>query len=160
MTNQLKFRSGQVQLHKLRVESSTVIAAGDLVYLDDDVVKPASDFPWDTDLATTQAAFADAFIGVAHQSSADGETDDISVDLCPLAVYQFDVASGTYEVGDMLAPDESSSQLMSQQLEIVADATLAIAFAAEYQANPATQLRTSFASAFHPASANVNAAVG
>lgn len=160
MTNNLKFRSGQVQLHKLRVDSNTVISAGDLLYLDGNDVKPASEFPWDTDLETTQAAFADVFIGVSHQSSADGDTDDISVDLSPLAIYQFEVAPGTYEVGDLLAPAGLSSQLMSQQLEAVIDATQAIAFAAEYQTNAETQLRASFASAYHSASANANAAVG
>lgn len=48
MSNRLRFRSGQVQLQKLRVDSGTVIEAGDLVYLDTDDVKPASDYPWNT----------------------------------------------------------------------------------------------------------------
>ena len=160
MANKLKFRSGQVQLHKVRVDSNTVIEAGDLVYLDGDDAKPASSFTWSSDLATTQSNFAAKFLGVAHQSSAAGETKDISVDLSPYAVYEFDVAAGTYEVGDDLAPDESSSHLMSQQLEAVASGTLAIARAAEYKSASSTQLRVTFASAFSTASANVNAAIG
>ena len=93
MANKLRFRSGQVELRRVRVDSGTVIEAGDLVYLDTDDVKPASDFPWDTNLATTQAAFAAVFLGVAHTASADGETDDVSVDVSPHSVYEFDVAS-------------------------------------------------------------------
>jgi len=160
MANRLRFRSGQVELHRLRVDSGTVIEAGDLVYLDTDDVKPASSFPWNTDLATTQGEFAAVFLGVAHQPSADGETDDISVDLSPQAVYEFDVNAATYEVGDILGPDENASTLMDQQLEAVAGAAQGIARAAEYKASSASQLRVRLASAYHTASANTNAVIG
>lgn len=160
MANRLRFRSGQVRLHKLRVDGATVIEAGDMVFLDTDDVKPAQDFIWTTDLATTQGAFAASFLGIAHQQSAAGETEDVSVDLSPAAVYEFDVAPATFEVGDDLAPDELSSKLMNQQLEAVASATLAIARAAEYKSASASLLRVSFASAFHTGSANTNAAIG
>ena len=160
MANQLRFRSGDVQLHKLRVDSATVLEAGDLVYLDTDDVKPASSFTWTTDLATTQSAFAASFLGVVHQQSAAGETEDVSVDLSPRAVYEFDVNAGTYEVGDELGPDELSSALMDQQLEAVASGTLAIARSAEYKAASSSLLRVTFASAFQTGSANVNAAIG
>lgn len=156
----LRFRSGVTELHKLRVDAETIISAGDLVYLDDDVVKPASDFPWTTNLATTQSNFAAVFLGVAHQSSASGETDPISVDLSPLSIYEIDAASATYEVGDILAPDEASSHLMNQRLEAVASGSLGIARAAEYKAAASTTLRVTFASAYHPASSNANAAIG
>lgn len=160
MANRLRFRSGQVSLHRLRVDSGTVLEAGDLVFLDTDDVKPAQSFAWTTDLATTQAAFAAAFLGVCHQPSADGQTDDVSVDLSPLAVYEFDANPATYEVGTILGPDEQSNTLMNQQLETVASAGLGIARAAEYKAASAATLRVTFASAFHTASANTNAVIG
>lgn len=160
MSNQLRFRSGQVFLHKLRVDSGTVIEAGDMVFLDTDDVKPASDFTFTTDLATTQGNFAASFLGIAHQQSADGDTDDLSIDLSPHAVYEFDVNSATYEAGDLLGPDEQSSALMDQQLEAVASSDLAIARAAEYKASASSLLRVTFASAFHVGSANVNAQIG
>lgn len=159
MSNQLRFRSGHVQLHQLRVDSGTVIEAGDLVYLDTDDVKPASDFSWDTDLATTQGAFAAVFLGVAQHQSADGETDAISIDLSPTSVYEFDVNSATYEVGDSLGPDENSSALMSQQLEAATEGC-SIARAAEYKASASSTLRVTFASAYHTGSANTNASLG
>jgi hypothetical protein len=158
--NQLRFRSGQVQLARLRVDSGTVIEAGDLVFLDSDDVKPASDFTWDTNLATTQAAFAAAFLGIAHQQSADGDTDDISVDLSPHAVYEFDAAPAAYEVGDALGPDEDSSTLMDQQLEAVGSDGLGIARAVEYKPAGSSLVRVTFASAFYTSSGNTNAAVG
>jgi hypothetical protein len=160
MSNQLRFRSGQVELHKVRVNSDTVIEAGDLVWLDTDDVKPASAFTWTTDLATTQGNFAAVFLGVAHQSSAEGETADISVDLSPLSVYEFDVDSATYEIGGLLGPDNLSTALTAQRLTTVGSGALAVARAAEYKAAASTTLRVQFASAFHPASANVNASVG
>lgn len=158
--NRLRFRSGQVQLRKVRVDAETVIEAGDLVWLDGDDAKPAADFPWDTNLATTQAAFAAVFLGVAHQQSQAGDTEPISVDVGPHSVYEFDVASAAYELGDALGPDESSSTLMNQQLEGVGNATAAIARAAEYTPGSQSTLRVTLASAYSSGSANVNAAVG
>ncbi len=160
MSNKLRFRSGQVELHKVRIDSATVIEAGDLVWLDTDDAKPASAFTWTTDLATTQGNFAAVFLGVAHQSSAAGETQDISVDLSTFSVYEFDVDSATFELGGLLGPSSASSLLTDQKLATVASGALAIARAAEYKAAASSVLRVQFASAFHPASANVNANIG
>lgn len=160
MSNRLRFRSGQVQLHKLRVASATVIEAGDMVFLDANDVKSAGSFTWTTDLATTQGNFAASFLGIAHQQSANGDTDDISVDLSPQAVYEFDANPATYEVGDALGPDELSAALMNQQLEAAASSASGIARAAEYKASSASTLRVTFASAFAAGSSNVNAAIG
>ncbi len=160
MSNRVRFRSGQVELRKVRVDAETVIEAGDLVWLDTDDIKPASAFAWTTNLATTQANFAAKFLGVAHQPSAAGETDPISVDVSPFAIYEFDVASATYEVGGLLGPDEGSSTLMHQQLETVAAAGSAIARSVEYRGSSHTKLRVQFASAFHCGSSNVNGQIG
>ncbi|REJ95477.1 MAG: hypothetical protein DWQ34_06125 [Planctomycetota bacterium] len=157
--NRLRFRSGQVQMRKVRVDSATVIEAGDLVWLDGDDAKPASDFTWTTDLATTQAAFAAKFLGVAHQQSAAGDVDPISVDVSPHSVYEFDANSAAYEIGAPLGPDEQSSALMNQQLEAAAAAN-AVARAAESTPGAQATLRVTIASAYATGSANVNAALG
>ena len=160
MSNRLRFRSGQVELHRLRVDSGTILSAGDLVYLDTDDVKPASQFPFTTDLATTRGNFAAVFLGVCHQPSAVGETAAVSVDLSPLAVYEFDVDPGLVEVGDKLACDGDSDGLTSQQLAKVSSAAVAIGRAAEFKASSSTTLRVQFASAFHVGSSNVNSTLG
>ncbi|MDZ4685747.1 MAG: hypothetical protein SH850_11830 [Planctomycetaceae bacterium] len=160
MSNALRFRSGQVELHRLRVDSGTVLNPGDLVYLDTDDVKPASDLPFDTDLATTRDNFGAVFLGICHQASADGETADVSVDLSPLSVYEYDCDSATYEVGTLLAADGDGTGLEAQRLSKTTSAAAAIARSAEYKASAATLIRAQFASAFHPASSNVNAAIG
>ncbi len=156
--NRIRFRSGQVQLRKVRVDADTVIEAGDLVWLDGDDAKPASMFAWNTDLATTQSSFAAVFLGVAHQQSRAGDSDPISVDVSPHAVYEFDVAAGNYEIGQSLGPDESVGSLMDQQLE-TASAANAIARAAEYGTS-LSSLRVTFASAYALGTGNANASVG
>lgn len=158
MSNNLRFRSGQVELRKFKVDSATVLEAGDLVYLASNKVKPAHDFTWHTNLATTQGEFADVFVGVVHEKSAAGDTDDVSVDFSPHSVYEMDVASAAYEIGDELGPDEASSHLMSQQLEAVATGTLGVARAAEHKPAGSTTLRVTFA--FSTGSASSNAAMG
>lgn len=160
MSGGLRFRSGQVQLVKGRVDSASVIEAGDLVFLDGDDVKSAGSFAWDTDLATTQGGFAAKFLGVAHEGSEDGKTDPISVDVSPFAIYEFDVANDTYELGELLGPDEGTSELNATQLASVGSSGLGIARAMEYTEGDRRQLRVSFCSAFQAGSANVNAAVG
>ncbi|MFV0445880.1 MAG: hypothetical protein ACK5Q5_20065 [Planctomycetaceae bacterium] len=156
--NRLRFRSGQVHLRKVRVDANSVIAAGDLVWLDGDDAKPASDFPWTTNLALSQAAFAEKFLGVSHQQSAAGQVDPISVDVSPLSVYEFDATAAAYEVGQPVAPAEGDSLLRNQQLA-GAVATSAIARSAEYTPSAST-LRVTFASAFATGSGNVNANLG
>lgn len=65
----------------LPAREDSVIEAGDLVWWDDvaHAVRPASEYTWDTDLATTQTTFAEVFVGVAAYASPDGETEEILV---------------------------------------------------------------------------------
>ncbi|MEM1060984.1 MAG: hypothetical protein AAF532_02845 [Planctomycetota bacterium] len=156
----LRFRSGQVQLRRVPVGAATVIGQGDLIYLDVGAAKPAGDFPWDTDLATTQGGFAAAFLGVAHSPSADGDTEDVSVDVSPTSVYEFDVTSAAYAVGATLGPADGGSSTLASASLSAAGATSAVGVSAEAVPGGSTKLRVQFASAFHPGSSNVNAAVG
>lgn len=160
MPNNFSFRSGQVVLQKFRVESNSIIEPGDLVYLDETVARPASELAWNTNLATTQGDFAAVFLGIAHERSEDGESTPISVDVSSTSVYEFVVTTSTFDNGNMLGPEGSGSQLLSQQLASVASAAQAIARAAEYAESMVTRLRVTFASAFTTSSSNANAAIG
>lgn len=159
MSNSFNYRFGQTEMVKFAVDSATVIEIGDLVYLNTDDVKPAADLTWDTNLATTQADFADVFAGVAAEQSASGDTDSIDIDISPMSVYEFAVASATYEIGDKLGPDQSGgTALLSQQLE---EAVAASAVAVAYERKTsATRLKVKFASALNPASSNANISLG
>ena len=157
--NRLRFRSGQVQLRKVNAAANSVIEAGDLIWLDGQVARPASEFTWNTDLATTQADFATSFLGVAHQPSASGSGDPITVDISPSSVYEFDTSAATFTLGDTLGCDENAAALMNQQLEHAA-AAQAIARAAESTGSGTTSVRVTLSSAYCTGSSNVNAAIG
>lgn len=155
-----RFRSGLVQLIRFPVAEDAVIEPGDLLYLDSGLVRSAGDFPWTTDLATTRAAFAAAFAGIAHTGSAEGETEPISAAISPMVVYEVDVASATFDVGDLLAPAETVAALSSRTLEQVGSPAHAIGRTVESVTALSSRVRASFASSIHAGSANVNAAVG
>lgn len=159
MSDRLRYRKGQVALRKVAVDSATVIEAGDMVWLDTDDAKPASDYTWSSDLATTQAGFAAKFLGIAQEPSAAGETDDILVDVSPDSVYEFQCASATHVVGAPMGPDLVGSETLGDQTLEAAVATSAVARCAE-TTGTATKVLATFASAYHTGSGNVNANVG
>ena len=68
MANQLRYRSGPVELRKVRVDAGTVIEAGDLVFLDTDDAKPATDHLFLVDLIGREYTGKDAeeALGRAH----------------------------------------------------------------------------------------------
>jgi hypothetical protein len=160
MSSYQRFRSGQIMLQKFRVDSPSVIEPGDLLFLDETVVRPAHEFPWQTDLATTQQSFAAAFVGIAHEQSAAGDETPISVDVSSISVYEFDVPAQTFEFGGLLGPDAVGTLLQDQQLHAVGLPGQAIARTVQYTDALMSRVRVSFASAFTTGSANVNAAIG
>lgn len=104
------------------VVTDTVIQPGDLVT---DTPAAAADVTWDTDLATTQEAFHDAFLGVSGQRSRDGDTDPIRVNTT--GVFEFDCAAATFDLGDLVGPAKATGNaLESQKVVAVASANLAI----------------------------------
>lgn len=156
------FRSGQRKLVKLAVASATVIAKDDMVQLQSspDQILAAAGTTWNSSLAQTQADFADRFAGIAYEKSANGDTDNVSVDVSSDSVYQFTVNSAAYEFGDPLGPDkDTGNALLSQTLE-AAVAASSIARAAEDQSSAVTLLRVTFASAFWLSGGNANASLG
>jgi hypothetical protein len=109
-----RHRHGQQLIVHVAVDTGTAISAGDAVYLDTDDAKPASSQTWDTNLATTQAAFVDHFLGIAQSDHAanSGAVTDFPVDISPMSVYEMDCASETHEVGDPLGMDKASGNAL------------------------------------------------
>lgn len=132
------------------VDASTVITAGDLLYLDTDDVKPAGSFTWDNDLATTQAGFADVFLGVAldAHATADGAVTDFPVDISPNSLYAYLCASETHEIGDTFGPDKQSGDALESQKLEKAVAASSIARAHKRNAVAATTALVTFQSAY------------
>jgi len=162
MANLYAFRSGQMKLVRYNVDADTVIEKGDMLWFEssDELVAPADDFPWDTNIATTQAGFADVFAGIANEPSAAGESDPISVDISPDSVYEMPCASAAYVPGATLGPDKASGDaLLSQTLEGAASAS-SVARVVEQTSGAVTKVRVQFASAHSVSSNNANSAVG
>lgn len=111
---QLRHRYGPQFLVHVAVDSGTEISAGDLLFLDTDDAKPAGSFTWTTDLATTQANFANQFLGVAmaDHPAGSGAVVRFPVDISPLAVYEMDCTSQTHEVGDTLGPKKAAGNAL------------------------------------------------
>lgn len=160
MSNDFTFRSGQRQLFKYGVASVTVVEIGDMLSLNtsDEEVKPASDFTWNSNLATTQAGFADVFLGIAVEKSASGDTADISVDISADSVYEFAVSSAAYKIGTTLGPAKASGNALVNQTLASAVAASSVARAV-FSSNGAsvTRLRVKFASVYNP---DANTAAG
>ena len=122
------------------VDSDTVIEIGDLVLLNTDDAKPASMLVDHGTKAANQAAFAAAFLGVAMQRSRSGETAPIRV--ATTGVFEFDCASGTFELGDMVGLDENAAgnALLNQQVAKVTVSQDAVARVAKRQPTAGTSV--------------------
>jgi len=139
MANTMRYRYGETNPVSAPVASADVIEIGDLVGIDT-TAKPVEDTDWwSTNEAGTQEAFHDAFLGVAMQASASGETEDIRV--ATSGVFEFDCTSDTHAFGQLLGPHDvgaTGTNLGSQAVEDVATANLAIGRVAKINAAAST----------------------
>lgn len=153
-------RQGPVVTQGYPVDSATAIAKGDMLFLDTDDVKPAASFTWDTNLATTQGAFAAVFVGVACDPHVAGSgATTMTVDTGPLSVWEFDQASDSVVTGGMLGPAKASGNALENQklVESAAVASIARCYAG---VTSATRIQVTLASALSTSSSNVNANIG
>ena len=140
-------RWGEPESVTVRVDSAIVIEIGDLVWLNTDDGRPAGQDTnsdgtgdlWSTSLAVTQEAFHDSFLGVAQQRSRNGDTDDIR--LATRGVHEFDCASATFEVGDLVGPAKTSGDnIENQKVVAVATENLAIGYVVKPYASATTKV--------------------
>ncbi len=108
------------------VDSTTVIDIGDLVFQEDDDVRPASDQADQGSEAANQDLFADKFLGVAMQRSRNGDTAPIRV--ATTGVFEFDCPNDTAELGDLVGVDENDAGdgLLGQQVTKVSGSRYAV----------------------------------
>ena len=134
MGDKMRWRFGDTNPVLAAVDSATVIEIGDLVFQDTDDAKPASARADQGSEAANQERFADAFLGVAMQRSRAGDTDPIRV--ATTGVFEFDCASGTFELGDLVGGDENGAgtALLDQQVAEVTAAKCAIGRVARREA--------------------------
>ena len=125
MLSGARYRKGDTDPRSVAVDSATVIEVGDMIYLVSGKAKPAADLAWDTNIATTQETFHDAFLGVALQRSRDGDTDDIAY--ASKGEFEFDCASATFAMGALVGVAKQSGDAIENQKVVgVAGANLAV----------------------------------
>jgi len=122
------------------VDSATAVAIGDLVILDTDDTKPAASVTWDTNIATTQEAMHDKFLGIADSRSRSGDTEQVRVNTS--GIFEFDCASATFELGALVGVAKASGDgVESQKVVAVATPNLAIGRVAQRYGTATTRVR-------------------
>ena len=140
MSDKMRWRYGDTNPVVAAVDSGTVIEIGDLVLQDTDDAKSASVLADHGTETANQEAFAAIFLGVAMQRSRSGETTPIRV--ATTGVFEFDCASGTFELGDMVGVDENAAgnALLNQHVVKVSDSKDAIGRVAKRQPDAGTSV--------------------
>jgi len=141
----LQFRGGHVDLIRVPVRASSLITPGDLVWSHAGSIRSAREFRAHND-AYWLVGFRKAFLGIAQEFSADGQTTPILVDVSPTSIYEREVAYDAYDVGEGLTAD-----IFSHRMHCLCSVPteLAIARSRDFVDRPTSSLRVSFLSAFH-----------
>jgi hypothetical protein len=152
MANKNRYRFGLKETAAYAVASDTVIEQGDMLGIDvaTGLVYPANDETWDTNLATTQAAFAAKFAGIAMDASPAGSTAPITVALT--GVFAMAQASATLALGASVSPAQVGTTEKIASQSVVAS-TPRIGKAAKCYAAVATEVLIRVRAAQMPASA-------
>jgi hypothetical protein len=126
MTDKMRWRYGDTNPVVAAVDAATVIEIGDLLWQDTDDAKPASALANHNSEAANQQALAADFLGVAMQRSRSG--DALPIRVATTGVFEFDCASGTFELGDLIGADKNAANngLLSQQVAKVTQSQGAI----------------------------------
>lgn len=126
MANTMRWRYGETNPIMMPVLDGYIIEIGDLVYLDSSAAKAASAIADQGTLVANQEALHDQFLGVAMQASPASSTESIRV--ATTGVFEYDCASATFELGDLVSAREEATgtELESQYLVGVATPNLAV----------------------------------
>jgi hypothetical protein len=114
---------------------------GDLVGISSNTLVKASDTAWDTNLATTQTAFAALFLGIVTQHHTDstkarvwGNSEDNKIQVATGGFWEMDCASATFTIGQYIgAAKDTGNALLDNKVVGVSGASLAIGVVCEYQ---------------------------
>ena len=133
----------------VRITADTaLIDAGDLLYYDASTneVHPASNQSDQGSEPLNQELFAALFLGVSQDRSPSGTTDEIMVNVDPLAEYEFDCPSQTWDIGDLVGASENTSNdgLLDQTVEAVATLEEAIGGVVQQETTAVTTVRVRF----------------
>lgn len=158
------YQTGMRDLRPGDCAVATAIKSGWMLWRDTDgTLKPASGFTWDTNLATTQAAFASKFAGIAASNHAANDADtDVLIDVSPFSAYQMGCSVATFVLGDMIAPAQDGANNALSNTLVAKTSTTANAIGRVHQTRTVAtaSIWCYFASAFRLGSGNKSAEVG
>src|SRR5688500_5688682 len=100
MSDLMRWRYGETNPVVLAVDTATVIEIGDLIYLETDDARPASQQSDQLTEEANQSLLATKFAGVAMQRSRNGDTTPIRV--ATSGVFEMVCPSTTFEVGALV----------------------------------------------------------
>lgn len=130
------------------VATAKAVAVGDIVGLASNTLVRAEDEAWDTDLATTQTAFAAKCVGVSDQAKPAnvarvyGNSTDNLIRANTCGVFEMDCDSAQYRVGDYVGPAKATGNaLLSQKVAASSTAARSIGMVVEDTAASATRVR-------------------
>jgi hypothetical protein len=131
------------------VLAAQAVAVGDMLWLDTSAAEPAADFTWDTNLATTQASFVNAFLGIAVEAKAvTGSNQRVLVDISPFSTYYMTCTSETHEIGDTLGPKKASGNALVTTALVKSTAASSNARCVSRDASASTKVLVRFQSAY------------
>jgi len=137
MSDKMRWRYGETNPVVAAVDADTVIEIGDLLWQDTDDAKPAAAVPDQGSAPANQTYFADRFLGVAMQRSRAGESTPVRV--ATTGVFEMDCQAATFELGDLVAPAEGTSNVLDNQRVVkVSDPAASIARVARREPQSAT----------------------
>jgi hypothetical protein len=107
---------------------TNTIVSGDLVALVSNKAVPVTAFTWTTDLATTQTAFAVAFLGMSTGRSRAATTDprDLELPVQMDGTIEMDCSSASYTIGQYVGPIKASGNALLNTVAGVATKALAV----------------------------------
>lgn len=125
--DQMLYRYGDTQPVFIAPASASVINIGDNCFIDPDTHEPksAGDMLDQGSLTLNQDAFQMYYLGVAEQASPAGETAEIR--FATGGVFEFDCASATFNLGDLVGLCETSAGTALEPKKVVAVALPSLA---------------------------------
>lgn len=129
----VRYIRGETNPVFVTVATAKAVAIGDMVGMSGGTLVKSSDTTWDTNLATTQTAFGTVYLGVAVQrkdanvARVHGNSEDNRIRVATRGIFEFDTASASYAVGDLVGPaKQTGNYIEDQKVAAVASEAYAI----------------------------------
>lgn len=126
MANKMRWRYGDTNPVLHPVEADDAVEVGDLMFLENSKVRPASLLADAGTEAGNQEALHDGFVGVAMQASPAGRAGSIRV--ATTGVFEFDCDAAIWALGQLVGSTEDGTGTALEDQKVVSVAAENLAF--------------------------------